>query len=231
MSVVRTWAVAFGLALINQAHASSIRIDTKLEWLAQAEGISRDDFESYGWSDSVWLGFSNEPRTLSGVTYAANNRMSGVGRDNMIEGPLQGSSYFSWSAGYAGAPSNVLSVSLPKAVTALSFDFAKFYGSPGLVGLVLPNGELFEVRSGRAESVFFGILTELPFSSFQLVEVDFFVNSNNGGLIDNLSWGNRAIRNSAPEPSSFLLVGCALGMLAAIRRSRIVTPGISATKC
>jgi hypothetical protein len=122
-----------------------------------------------------------------------------------------------------------MTVTLPSATTAISFDYAELAGRADTFTIKV-GGQTFAVNTSTTGALFFGAVSTTPFTTFTIADLQAPGSSNIGQgpypTIDNLSFEVAAV----PEASTWamMILGFAAVAFMAHRRKSKSTLGIAA---
>lgn len=171
------------------------------------------NFEGIAASDSFSF-FGNGPLTISGATITGDGNIFVI--DQGFYGTPYSSAYLSISE---GGSTNSLTIALPSAIHAISFDFGALFVGASVSGLVSLNGGP-AATINSVGSIEAGVLQSFYFSSHDAISqvVLTLPNSPYFNAIDNFSF-----MTAVPEISTWAMMMfgfLGVGLLACARRAR-----------
>ena len=190
----------FMLGASGLSQAASTTYSDKASWSSATSSYSTIDFNA-GTTDWVNRGSSY---LESGVTFTAPDVYS-----------VYDASYDAvyHNSGYLDLEGDSLGINFGSNITALSFDFGGFYDNPVSLILNLINGEVFNLNAPTSAYGFFGITSDVGFSSISMTTTNSFT------AFDNISFGEAS--TSVPEPATIALMGLGFACMAARRRKSV----------
>lgn len=209
-----------GLAVASASQAANVTVFNNLAaWQVAAGPSTVEDFAGYASGASV-LG----AEVLPGVTATTNMATLSVGGGNNdirafgagTGSRAAGNAYYQldFGPGYLAAAFDITAFesSLPP------FDIPASAVGPGTVEITFADAdvETFMVSGGDGSNIFFGFTADSAVTRIRWLEALEVSGVNEETALDNLRVGSRA--NTVPEPSSLLLAGGALALLARRRR-------------
>jgi hypothetical protein len=198
-----TGLMLFGV--IGTANAVSTYYTTAAAWFSTVSGVATDTYESYGWASSGGdIMSGNGSVILSGIIYSFPEAIFGCGSALTYDAPYLTGSYLEWQ--YSPNP---LTIVLPMAVRAVSFNYGEFLGTAGrTLSISLGNGDLTSVPTIANSYAFFGVVSDVPFTSLVLNS------SGDFAVMDDFSYAT-----VIPEPAPIYLFGAGMAALL-LRRLR-----------
>lgn len=214
--------LAVALAAAGAAQAATVNVFNNLAaWQAAAGPSTLEDFSGYAPDTSV-LG----AEVLPGVTATTNMATLTVGgANNDIRA-------FGVGTGSRAAGNANYQIDFGPGYLAAAFDITAFESSlppfnllagavgPGTVELTFADTDVasFLIDAGDGSNIFFGFTSDTAVTRIRWLEALEASGLNEETALDNLRVGPRA--NTVPEPSSLLLAGGALALLARRRNRR-----------
>lgn len=214
-------AAALGLALAGTAHAAVLTVHADLAaWQAAAGAGTLQDFSSFANGDSL-----SGVQLLPGVTAATN-----LGTLEVFGGGKTMAAFGS-GTGSRAAGNAYYELDLGNAYRALALDISAFESAlppfnvsggavtNGLLRLTFQDGtdvDLVVSPGSGISNIFIGLTADTAITRARWIEALEASGGNEETALDNLRVGLAV--NPVPEPSSLLLAGAALALLARSRR-------------
>jgi hypothetical protein len=215
-------AAASAAALLgaSAAQAAALTFNDRSAWNAAVSSPTTVDFNGFTGTDSISVGPSY---TEGGVRFDVTGAQAQIFGSGPLAleafrfpaGEFYGNGYLEWQ----NASFNTLTITLPREVQAIGFDFSELLGNGDTFTIVV-DGETFTVDTSEEGALFFGLMDTDGFTTLTITDAQ----SPTRGVfptIDNFSFAGDPGPTAVPEPASLLLL-LAGALPLACRRRKLV---------